>query len=120
MLLVIPRITTKYFIRTFSRYYCIKATFFYLFAKDKQVQDKVLESISFGGGCVNDTIMHIATTNMPFGGVGNSGMGCYHGKYSFDTFSHKKSVLKKSLAVDIKLRYPPYKDDIRLLKKIQK
>ncbi|MBQ9715285.1 MAG: aldehyde dehydrogenase [Clostridia bacterium] len=92
----------------------------YLFAKDKQVQDKVLESISFGGGCVNDTIMHIATTNMPFGGVGNSGMGCYHGKYSFDTFSHKKSVLKKSLAIDIKLRYPPYKDDIGLLKKIQK
>jgi len=92
----------------------------YLFAKNKQVQNKVLGSISFGGGCVNDTIMHIATSNMPFGGVGNSGMGCYHGKYSFDTFSHKKSVLKKSLAIDVKLRYPPYKDDISLLKKVQK
>ena len=57
---------------------------------------------------------------MPFGGVGNSGMGCYHGKYSFDTFSHKKSVLKKSLAIDIKLRYPPYKDSAGILKKIQK
>ncbi|MBR2029920.1 MAG: aldehyde dehydrogenase [Clostridia bacterium] len=92
----------------------------YLFAKNKQVQNKVLGSISFGGGCVNDTIMHIATSNMPFGGVGNSGMGCYHGKYSFDTFSHKKSVLKKSLAIDVKLRYPPYKDDISLLKRVQK
>jgi len=92
----------------------------YLFAKDKVVEDKVLTSISFGGGCVNDTIMHIATSNMPFGGVGNSGMGQYHGKYSFETFSHKKSVLKKSLAIDIKLRYPPYKDDISLLKKVQK
>ena len=92
----------------------------YLFAKDKKVQNKVLGSISFGGGCVNDTIMHIATSNMPFGGVGNSGMGCYHGKYGFDTFSHKKSVLKKSLAIDIKLRYPPYKDSAGILKKIQK
>ncbi len=92
----------------------------YLFAKDKQVQKKVLESVSFGGGCINDTIMHIATSNMPFGGVGNSGMGSYHGKYSFDTFSHKKSVLNKSLAFDMKLRYPPYKDNISLLKKVQK
>ena len=92
----------------------------YLFTKDKQVENKVLTSVSFGGGCVNDTIMHIATSNMPFGGVGNSGMGCYHGKYGFDTFSHKKSVLKKSLAIDIKLRYPPYKDNAGILKKIQK
>ena len=92
----------------------------YLFTKDKSVENKVLTSVSFGGGCVNDTIMHIATNNMPFGGVGDSGMGGYHGKFGFDTFSHKKSVVKKSLAIDIKLRYPPYKDNLGLVKKVQK
>ena len=92
----------------------------YLFTKDKSVENKVSTSVSFGGGCVNDTIMHIATNNMPFGGVGDSGMGGYHGKFGFDTFSHKKSVVKKSLAIDIKLRYPPYKDNLGLVKKVQK
>ena len=92
----------------------------HLFTKDKCVENKVLTSVSFGGGCVNDTIMHIATNNMPFGGVGDSGMGGYHGKFGFDTFSHKKSVVKKSLAIDIKLRYPPYKDNLGLVKKVQK
>ena len=74
---------------------------------------------SYGGGCVNDTIMHLASTEMGFGGVGNSGMGSYHGKKSFDTFSHEKSVLKKSNLIDMPMRYQPYKETyLKLIKKI--
>lgn len=90
----------------------------YFFSTDSENQKKIIESISFGGGCINDTIIHLATPYMPFSGVGESGMGAYHGKASFDTFSHKKSVLKKSNLFDIKLRYPPYKNNITKLKKI--
>ncbi len=90
----------------------------YLFTNNKKNQQYVLNSTSFGGGCINDTIVHLATSNMPFGGVGNSGMGAYHGKASFDTFSHKKSILKKSNLIDIPLRYPPYKNHLKLLKKM--
>lgn len=92
----------------------------YLFSNDKTVQKKILDNISFGGGCINDTLIHFATSHMPFGGVGESGMGSYHGKASFDTFSHKKSIVKKSNLIDISLRYPPYKDHLKLLKKILK
>lgn len=92
----------------------------YLFSNDKTVQKKILDNISFGGGCINDTLIHFATSHMPFGGVGESGMGSYHGKASFDTFSHKKSIVKKSNLIDISLRYPPYKDNLKLLKKILK
>lgn len=77
----------------------------------------MLERVSFGGGCVNDTIIHLATPYMPFGGVGNSGMGGYHGKYSFDTFTHYKSVLKKANWLDLPMRYQPYTDgNFKLLK----
>ena len=89
----------------------------YLFTNDREVEKRVMESISFGGGCVNDTIIHLATHFMPFGGVGESGMGRYHGKWSFDTFSHYKSIMKKSCLLDIRLRYPPYKDKLGLLRK---
>ena len=92
----------------------------YIFSNNKKTINNVTQLCRYGGGCVNDTIMHIATNNMPFGGVGDSGMGGYHGKFGFDTFSHKKSVVKKSLAIDIKLRYPPYKDNIGLIRKVQK
>ncbi|WP_069649917.1 aldehyde dehydrogenase [Caloranaerobacter ferrireducens] len=92
----------------------------YYFSNDKEKQERVIKEISFGGGCINDTIVHLATPYLPFGGVGNSGMGSYHGKASFDTFSHKKSVLKKSNLIDIPLRYPPYKGKINLLRKILK
>jgi len=92
----------------------------YLFTNNKNVEKTILRDISFGGGCVNDTIVHLATPHMPFGGVGESGMGGYHGIASFQTFSHQKSVLKKSVAVDIKLRYAPYNDKLKLLKKIIK
>ena len=68
----------------------------YLFSEDRAAQERFLRQVPFGGGCVNDTIIHLATSRMGFGGVGDSGMGSYHGKLSFDTFSHRKSVVKKS------------------------
>ena len=80
----------------------------YLFTESKAVQREVLRRLSFGGGCVNDTVVHLATTHMGFGGVGASGMGAYHGKRSFDTFSHEKSVLDKSTFLDLPIRYHPY------------
>lgn len=79
----------------------------YLFTNEKKLENKILSQISFGGGCINDTIIHIANSNMPFGGVGHSGIGGYHGKSSFDTFSHYKSITKK-FGVDLPLRYMPY------------
>ncbi len=95
-----------------------KALALYYFTTSKTNESKIIRNISYGGGCINDTIMHLASSHMPFGGVGESGMGRYHGKDSFDTFSHKKSVLKKSLRVDIPLRYPPYNNKLDLVKKI--
>jgi aldehyde dehydrogenase (NAD+) len=92
----------------------------YFFTKNKPNERKIIQSISYGGGCINDTIMHLTSSNMPFGGVGESGMGGYHGSASFDTFSHKKSILKKSNWFDLPLRYPPYKDHLALIKKIMK
>lgn len=91
----------------------------YFFSKNKELQNKINNEISFGGGTFNDTIMHIGNLNLPFGGVGDSGIGHYHGKYSFETFSNKKSILKKTFWPDLKLRYPPYKS-LWLLKKIFK
>ena len=92
----------------------------YYFSNDKDKQKKIINSISFGGGCINDTIVHLATSQMPFGGVGDSGIGSYHGKSSFDTFSHKKAILKRSNLFDIPLRYPPYRNNLNLLKKIMR
>lgn len=80
----------------------------YLFSREKRVQELFLRRASFGGGCINDTIIHLATSRMPFGGVGNSGMGGYHGRASFDTFSHRKSIVKKSPWIDLPVRYAPY------------
>lgn len=79
----------------------------YLFTTNKHVQRKILNNISFGGGCINDTIIHIANSNMSFGGVGYSGTGGYHGKASFDTFSHTRSITKR-FTIDLPLRYMPY------------
>ena len=83
---------------------------FYLFTSDPDTERKVLGSCSFGGGCINDTIIHLATPYMGFGGVGNSGMGQYHGKLSFDTFTHYRSIVKKAYSPDLKMRYLPYTD----------
>ena len=91
----------------------------YVFSKDKEFVNKVIETISFGGGCVNDTIMHITNYNLPFGGIGRSGIGSYHGKKSFDSFSHKKSIMKSSSMMDIKYKYPPYTEKAySLIKKV--
>lgn len=90
----------------------------YLFSNDKKVVNRILQSVSFGGGCVNDTIIHLATTKMGFGGVGYSGYGSYHGKRSFLTFSHEKSIVKKNPSVDLPIRYQPYsKTKDRLIRK---
>lgn len=80
----------------------------YLFTRNKETEKRFLKQISFGGGCINDTIMHLATSRMGFGGVGNSGMGSYHGRKSFETFSHEKNILKKYGWIDMPLRYQPY------------
>ena len=80
----------------------------YLFSEDKAVQNRFLRTVPFGGGCINDTIIHLATSRMGFGGVGQSGMGSYHGKKSFDTFSHEKSIVQKSTWMDLPVRYMPY------------
>ena len=80
----------------------------YIFSENKMNQEKVLNSCSFGGGCINDIVIHLASSHMSFGGVGESGMGSYHGKKSFDTFTHYRSVLKQG-KLDVKLRYFPYK-----------
>lgn len=90
----------------------------YYFTRDKKREAKILKQISFGGGCINDTVVHLATSHMPFGGVGSSGMGAYHGRDSFDTFTHKKSIMKKSGVLDIPVRYAPFKNKLRILKKL--
>jgi len=91
----------------------------YVFSEDRKTINKIFRSCSFGGGCINDTILHLANPRLPFGGVGNSGMGSYHGKKSFETFTHYRSVLKQSSKFDIPLRYMPYTDNkLKLLKNI--
>ncbi len=82
----------------------------YLFTKNKSIEKKVLSEISFGGGCINDTIVHLATNHLPFGGVGFSGMGKYHGMEIFKVFSNAKSILKKAYFPDISVRYHPYSE----------
>ncbi len=80
----------------------------YLFSENKQHINAVTERLSYGGGCINDTVIHLATSEMGFGGVGESGMGAYHGKEGFDTFSHTKSILDKKTWMDLPMRYQPY------------
>lgn len=82
----------------------------YIFAKDELAVNSIIESLSFGGGCINDTIVHLLSPRMPFGGVGKSGMGQYHGKNSFVTFSHEKSMVRRLSFPDISLRYHPYSE----------
>lgn len=80
----------------------------YIFSENSHTQKRLLSEISSGGACVNDTLMHCVNPNLPFGGVGNAGIGSYHGKYSFDTFSHKKSVSSKSTKINMDMTFPPY------------
>ena len=92
----------------------------YIFSKNRKEIRTVLQQVSFGGGCVNETIMHIGNENMPFGGVGESGIGSYHGRDGFDTFSHKKSMLIKSSWFNIDLLKPPYGKKLKLIRKVYK
>jgi aldehyde dehydrogenase (NAD+) len=85
-----------------------KSLALYLFSNNKQHQTNIIESLSFGGGCINDCIMHLANIRAPFGGVGASGIGHYHGHFSFLTFSHLKTIYQKSILFDIKFIYPPF------------
>ena len=82
----------------------------YIFSKDKRTIRRVTQFCYYGGGCINDVILHLATPHMPFGGIGESGMGNYHGAFGFDTFSHKKSILDKKTWIDIPTRYQPYSE----------
>jgi aldehyde dehydrogenase (NAD+) len=92
----------------------------YYFSEDPAKQEAILEQLSFGGGCINDTILHLATPYLPFGGVGSSGMGSYHGKYSFDCFSHHKSVVKQTTRFDISIRYPNSKNSLKFFRRMMK
>jgi aldehyde dehydrogenase (NAD+) len=89
----------------------------YVFTNSKKYSKKILSEISFGGGAINDTIMHLTNAHLPFGGVGNSGMGNYHGKFGFDTFTHYKSILHKTTLFEPPIKYPPYKSwKLKLIK----
>ncbi|MBT7554635.1 MAG: aldehyde dehydrogenase [Flavobacteriaceae bacterium] len=92
----------------------------YIFTKNIAFGKKFLESYPFGGGAINDTVVHIANDRLPFGGVGSSGMGKYHGKSTFETFSHYKPYISRPLWIDPPLRYPPFKNKINFMKKILK
>jgi aldehyde dehydrogenase (NAD+) len=92
----------------------------YVFTENKSFSRKIIKKYSFGGGCINDTMIHFANKRLPFGGVGHSGIGAYHGSLSFDTFSHKKSILKKANWLDLPTRYAPYKDKLQSIKKMLK
>lgn len=90
----------------------------YVFSNDKNFAERMITNFSFGGGCVNDCMIHFANKRLPFGGVGFSGLGAYHGKLGFDTFSHQKAIVKKPNWGDNKLRYAPYKNKLKYIKKI--
>ena len=92
----------------------------YVFSTDKKFSERIIRNFIFGGGAINDTIIHAGNPNLPFGGVGNSGIGAYHGKASFDLFSHQKSIVEKGNWIDIKIRYAPYKGKLRIVKKFFK
>lgn len=93
----------------------------YLFSENNSLTKSIINTLPFGGGCINDVIMHLANHHLPFGGAGSSGMGNYHGKFSFDTFTRNKSVLKGKSFLDIPLRYPPYTDiKLKMIYKITK
>lgn len=90
----------------------------YFFTKNSKQIKFFNENLSFGGGCINDCIIHLSNLNLPFGGIGASGMGHYHGRYGYETFTHDKPILKKSTLIDIKTRKPPYKNKLKKLKRL--
>lgn len=92
----------------------------YVFSENKSFADKMILNYSFGGGCINDTVIHFSNKRLPFGGVGHSGIGAYHGRLSFDIFSHQKGIVKKANWLDLPMRYAPYKDKLKLIRRILK
>ncbi|MEI8027444.1 MAG: aldehyde dehydrogenase family protein, partial [Pseudomonadota bacterium] len=88
----------------------------YMFSKDKAFYSQIIERLSFGGGCINSTLIHLVNSHLPFGGVGESGFGSYHGKRSLEIFSHEKSILKSYFSFDIALRYVPHGGTLKLIK----
>lgn len=92
----------------------------FIFSENKSFAQKIIRDYSFGGGCINDTVIHFSNNRLPFGGVGHSGIGAYHGRSSFDTFSHKKAIVKKGNWLDIPMRYAPYKGKLKNLKRLVK
>jgi aldehyde dehydrogenase (NAD+) len=90
----------------------------YYFSADRRKQKRVIGELSFGGGCINDTMFQYGNSMLPLGGIGQSGMGRYHGIHSFHTFSHQKSIVRKATWIDIPFRYPPYADKLKWLKLI--
>jgi aldehyde dehydrogenase (NAD+) len=88
----------------------------YTFSEGSEVQNFVLNNLSFGGGCINDTVFHLSSPHLPFGGVGESGIGAYHGKGSFEVFSHQKSILKQTTLFDLPFRYPNTKNALKKIK----
>jgi len=95
----------------------------YVFTNNSKIKKEILKKISFGGGAINDTVMHITNANLPFGGVGNSGIGSYHGEAGFKTFSHYKSILDKPTWIEAPLKYAPYSNTklkwLKILMKLQ-
>ncbi len=92
----------------------------YIFSTNKSFIDELLHNYSFGGGCVNDTVVHLVNNRLPFGGVGHSGLGAYHGKLSFDIFSHKKAIVKRGTWLDLPIRYAPYNEKLKMIRKLLK
>lgn len=90
----------------------------YVFSENIPLCKRIIKTYSFGGGCINDTLLHFSNNRLPFGGVGHSGIGSYHGKQSFDLFSHQKAIIKKANWLDISIRYAPYNNKIKWLKKV--
>lgn len=90
---------------------------FYIFTESREKEKQWIEKMSFGGGCVNNASWHLTNFNLPFGGRGNSGIGAYHGKFSFDVFSHQKAIMKTPTWLDPKIKYPPFKGKLELFKK---
>lgn len=88
----------------------------YMFTENEQAANYFIESLPFGGGCINDTVSHVGNTNLPFGGVGSSGMNAYHGKDSFDVFTHAKAMMRRSTKIPMRLALPPYKHKLKLVK----
>lgn len=92
----------------------------YLFTESEEAKDYFLQHLPFGGGCINDVVSHVGNSNLPFGGVGPSGMGSYHGQASYECFTHQKSILQRSTKLATNILYPPYKNKVKLIRKVMK